>query len=166
MVWDGWPRARCLLALRTEIPTPSKVVSTTNGKTQGLVQNGVQTFKGIRYGAEPVGAPRFMPPRKPEPWKDVVDATDFGAPAIQMASGAVTSPMSDCGRQLSTIYPTPAEMKIDNEDCLFLNVWTPALGDGKKRPVMVWLHGGGYAYGSGAWPIYDETRLSRKGEWS
>jgi len=70
-----------------DIPVPTKVVKTTNGAIQGLVQGGVQIFKGIRYGAEPVGALRFMPPQKPEPWKEIADATEFGAPAIQMFTG-------------------------------------------------------------------------------
>ena len=65
--------------------------------------------------------------------------------------------------QLATVFTMRSDMKIDNEDCLFLNVWTPAPDDG-KRPVMVWLHGGGYAYGSGAWPIYDGASLARKGD--
>jgi len=145
-------------------------VKTTNGDVQGLVKDGVQVLKGIRYGAPPVGPLRFMPPAKPKPWKGAADATDFGAPAMQMAPPLSTSPATDFGRQLATIYPTPAEIKIQNEDCLFLNVWTPSLGGGTpalggptKRPVMVWLHGGGYAYGSGAWPIYDGANLAKKG---
>jgi para-nitrobenzyl esterase len=81
-----------------------------------------------------------------------------------MASAAIASPRSDFARQLATIFPVPAETKIANEDCLFLNVWTPAVQDQKKRPVMVWLHGGGFAYGSGAWPIYDGANLARKGD--
>lgn len=148
-----------------DLPVRTKVVKTTNGSVQGLVQNGVQIFKGIRYGAEPVGGLRFMPPQKPAPWKDIADATEFGAPAIQMMRGVMASPVTDFERQLSTsILPIPQETKIGNEDCLFLNVWTRGLGDGKKRPVMVWLHGGGFMAGSGAWPIYDGTNLARKGD--
>src|SRR6266436_622496 len=64
-----------------DIPLPTKVVKTTNGVIQGLVQGGVQIFKGIRYGAEPVGALRFMPPQKPEPWKEIADATEFSSRA-------------------------------------------------------------------------------------
>lgn len=147
-----------------DIPVPTKVVKTTNGAIQGLVQGGVQIFKGIRYGAVPVGALRFMPPQKPEPWKEIADATEFGAPAIQMMSGVLASPVTDFQRQLSGVLPIPQEAKIGNEDCLFLNVWTPGLGDGKKRPVMVWLHGGGFAAGSGAWLVYDGTNLARRGD--
>jgi len=153
-------------ALRADDPIPvvTKVVKTTNGSVQGLVKDGVQVLKGIRYGAPPVGPLRFMPPAKPKPWKGAADATEFGAPAIQMAPPISASPATDFGRQLATIYPTPAEIKIQNEDCLFLNVWTPALGAATRRPVMVWIHGGGYAYGSGAWPIYDGANLARKGD--
>jgi para-nitrobenzyl esterase len=153
--------------LRADVPIPvvvTKVVKTTNGDVQGLLKDGVQILKGIRYGAPLVGPLRFMPPAKPKPWKGVADATEFGAPAIQMAPPISTSPATDFGRQLATIYPTPAEIKIQNEDCLFLNVWTPALGGGARRPVMVWLHGGGFAYGSGAWPIYDSANLAKKGD--
>jgi para-nitrobenzyl esterase len=140
------------------------MVTTTYGAVQGLLQNGIQTFKGIRYAAPPIGPLRFLPPEKPKPWKDVADATQFGAPAIQWAPPSFSSPATDFDRQLACIFPTPAEMKVENEDCLFLNVWTPALADGKKRPVLVWLHGGGFAWGSGAWPIYDGTNLARKGD--
>ncbi len=147
-----------------DIPVPTKVVKTANGAVQGQVQNGVQIFKGIPYGAEPVGGLRFMPPQKPAPWKDIADATEFGAPAIQMMSGVLASPVTDFQRQLSSILPIPQETKVGNEDCLFLNVWTQGLGDGKKRPVVVWLHGGGFVAGSGAWPIYDGTNLARKGD--
>src|SRR5713226_679317 len=121
-----------------ELPVHTRVVKTTNGAVQGLVQNGVQIFKGIRYGAEPVGGLRFMPPQKPAPWKDIADATEFGAPAIQMMSGFIASPATDFQRQLSSILPIPQDTKIGNENCLFLNVWTQDPGDGKKRPVLVW----------------------------
>src|ERR1022692_3159660 len=153
-----------VLGADVPIPVVTKVVKTTNGDVQGLVKDGVQVLKGIRYGAAPVGPLRFMPPQRPKPWKGVADATEFGAPAIQMAPPISASPATDFGRQLATIYTTPAEIKIQNEDCLFLNVWTPGLGGGTRRPVMVWLHGGGFAYGSGAWPIYDGANLAKKGD--
>jgi len=153
-----------ILRADTPIPVVTKVVKTTNGDVQGLVKDGVQVLKGIRYGAPPVGSLRFMPPVKPKPWKGAADATEFGAPAIQMAPPLSTSPATDFGRQLATIYPTPAEIKVQNEDCLFLNVWTPGLGGGTRRPVMLWIHGGGFAYGSGAWPIYDGANLANKGD--
>src|SRR5258708_393740 len=151
-----------LVRADTPIPVPTKATKTTHGAVQGLVQNGIQVFKGIRYAAPPIGPLRFLPPEKPKPWKDVADATEFGAPAMQMAPPTSTSPATNFARQRASIYTTPAEIKIENENCLFLNVWTPALGDAKMRPVLVWLHGGGFAYGSGAWPIYDGANLARK----
>ena len=146
------------------IPVPTKVVRTTNGRVQGFAHDGLQVFKGMPYGAPPIGDLRFLPPEKPKPWRGVADATEFGPPAIQMAGGAIASPATDFGRQMTSIFPVPQEIKIENEDCLFLNVWTPAVDTGKKRPVMVWLHGGGFAYGSGAWPVYDGANLARKGD--
>jgi para-nitrobenzyl esterase len=118
-------------------------------------------FKGLRYGKAPVGKLRFMRPQKPDKWTGVEDATSLGAPAIQLytPSGPRTS---DFTRQIQAIFPTAGETKIDNEDCLFLNVWTPA-NDTKKRPVLVWFHGGGFDYGSGGWPVYDGANLAKKG---
>jgi para-nitrobenzyl esterase len=141
-------------------PIPTKVVDSTSGRVQGLVLNGVHSFKGVRYGAAPIGALRWMPPQRPEPAKVLVDCSDFGAPAIQMAGGATAAHISDFGLQMNRAFTTPSDIKIQNEDCLFLNVWTPAT-DNKKRPVMFWIHGGGFAYGSGGQPIYCMEDLAR-----
>jgi para-nitrobenzyl esterase len=141
------------------------VVATTNGPVRGAEEAGIHVFKGVRYGAPPTGALRFMPPEKPQPWKSAADATAFGAPAMQMPLGtAGQEPKTELAKALQPVYPTLAEWKAGSEDCLFLNVWTPATGDGGKRPVMVWLHGGGFAYGSGAWPMYDGGNLAKKGD--
>lgn len=146
-----------------EMPLPTAVVETSSGPVQGLIVDDVHTSKGIRYAAPPVGKLRFVPPQKPEKSSARIDATDFGAPCMQMASGSTAVPTSDFNLQLKTVFPTPSEMKRDNEDCLFLNVWAPATNK-NKRPVMVWFHGGGYAYGSGSWPVYDGENLSRRGD--
>ena len=146
------------------MPQPTAVIDTTSGPVQGLVVDNIHTFKGIRYGKAPVGTLRFLPPQAPEKSTDRIDATSFGAPCVQMASGATAVPTSDFGLTIKTVFPTPGEMKIDNEDCLFLNVWTPNTGDNKARPVMFWIHGGGYAYGSSSWPVYDGENLSRRGD--
>jgi para-nitrobenzyl esterase len=144
------------------LPIPTPIVKTTYGAVQGLTTDGVHAYKGVRYGAAPVGELRFKPPRAPEPWQGTADAIGFGAPAVQMN---MTPPSgTDLSRQLSTIFTMPADAKIDNEDCLFLNVWTPGVADDKKRAVMFWIHGGGYAYGSGSWPIYDGANLARRGD--
>ena len=139
------------------------VVQTEAGSVQGLEQGGIDAFLGVRYAAPPLGELRFQPPEKPEAWEGVADATGYGAPCMQLysASGPTESEMT---RRIQAIFPTSTEAKMDNEDCLFLNVWTPAAGDGKKRPVMVWFHGGGYAYGSGNWPAYNGRNLAEKGD--
>jgi para-nitrobenzyl esterase len=142
------------------IPTPSPVVRTRSGPVQGLVDRGVCAFKGIPYGAPPIGRLRWTPPQPARPWTAAYDASDFGAPAMQMAGGASLEASNDFGFQMHQVFTTPSEMKVMNEDCLYLNVWTPA-PDAKRRPVMVWIHGGGFAYGSGAQPIYQGDGLAR-----
>ncbi|MBL4793366.1 carboxylesterase/lipase family protein [Citromicrobium bathyomarinum] len=139
------------------------VVETEAGPVQGLEQGGIDAFLGVRYAAPPLGDLRFQPPAKPEAWEGIADATGYGAPCMQLysASGPNESEMT---RRIQAIFPTSTEAKMDNEDCLFLNVWTPAAGDGGKRPVMVWFHGGGYAYGSGNWPAYNGRNLAEKGD--
>jgi len=130
---------------------PGPVVATTYGKVRGAAGDGVQVFKGVRYGAD-TGPLRFMPPQPPKPWSGEADALTYG-PACPQGKG-------EDGEVLS-------------EDCLFLNIWTPValdktggknLADGKKRPVMVYIHGGAYNTGSGASPWYDGTKLARRGD--
>ena len=104
------------------VPVVTKVVKTTNGPIQGLVIDGVHSFKGMRYGAAPIGSLRWMPPQKPAPWTAVQDCSDFGAPAMQMATGITVSSLSDFSMQMHRVFTTPSELKIHNEDCLFLNV--------------------------------------------
>ena len=120
----------------------------------------MHSFKGIRYGAPPVGPFRWMAPQRPTPSKVVLDCSDYGAPAMQMASGATAAPAGDYGMLMARVFTTPSELKIQNEDCLFLNVWTPAT-DNQKRPVMFWIHGGIFAYGSGGQPVYCMEDLAR-----
>jgi para-nitrobenzyl esterase len=119
---------------------PPVIVDTSAGKVRGFVNRGVSTFKGIPYGASTAGENRFMPPSKMPAWSGVRDATAYGptAPQAAVAEGA-----------------PPA-----GEDCLVLNIFTPGVGDSRKRPVMVWLHGGGFRSGSGSAPILDGTSLA------
>jgi para-nitrobenzyl esterase len=145
------------------VPVPTKVVQTKAGPVQGLVIDGIHHFKGVRYGKAPIGKLRFMPPQPAEPWTAIYDATDFGAPAMQLASGTTVDTTNDFGMQMHRVFTTPSDIKINNEDCLFLNVWTPA-ADARKRPVMVWIHGGGFAYGSGSQPIYQGDGLAKFGD--
>jgi para-nitrobenzyl esterase len=125
------------------------IVETSCGKVRGVLENGVFAFKGIRYGAPTGGANRFMPPRKPEPWAGVKDALKFGFSAPQ--SNPAVARMPD-------MYQTGPE----SEDCLFLNVWTSGIDDNRKRPVMFWLHGGGFAILSGSAPQWNGANLARR----
>jgi para-nitrobenzyl esterase len=145
------------------VPQPSAVIATAHGPVQGLIEAGIHAFNGLRYGAAPTGEHRFKPPRAPEAWSERHAALGYGAPAIQMVGGTTAYPPTDVATALHTIFPASSEINYDNEDCLFLNVWTPGT-DAGARPVMVWLHGGGFAYGSGAWPLYDGANLARRGD--
>jgi para-nitrobenzyl esterase len=110
-----------------------------------------------------VGALRFKPAQDPEPWKGIDVAMGYGAPCMQAASEEWLQPNNDIPFALLTVLGTNDEVKINNEDCLYLNVWTPAV-DAAKRPVMVWIHGGAFAFGAGSEPLYDGTNLARRGD--
>ncbi len=141
------------------------LLKTMLGPVRGTLEDGIFTFRGIRYGAPPVGAFRFKPSRRPAAWTEPVDASAYGASAIQMPMGlADTGEPSAWKTAIAPILPPPEDKAQESEDCLFLNAWTPALGDGKNRAVMVWLHGGGYSAGSASWPVYDGARLARDGD--
>ncbi len=141
------------------------IVETTCGKVRGYVTNGVYTFRGVRYGATTLGKNRFLPPRKPDPWTGIRDATSYGysAPQTNPATRGSVGPESPMVQILAAsdgFRCAPAE----SEDCLFLNVWTAGLGAARKRPVMVWLHGGGFSMGSASSLLYDGTNLARRGD--
>jgi para-nitrobenzyl esterase len=137
-------------------PTVSKsesaTVDTTAGKVRGMVNNGVHVFRGMPYGASTAGANRFLPPRKPEPWTGVRNAYENGHTASQIMPAA------------SAIGFGLRSNALQGEDCLVLNVFTPGVNDGRKRPVMVWIHGGGYTYSSGTTLAADGTNLARSGD--
>jgi para-nitrobenzyl esterase len=126
------------------------VVDTAAGRVRGVAQPGVQYFKGIPYGASTSGAARFMLPSKPQPWTGVRDATAHGPRAPQPFRPMIP----EIGDALTGAGPM-------SEDCLRLNVWTPSATRGGRRPVMVWLHGGGQRTGSGNSVFYDGTELAR-----
>jgi para-nitrobenzyl esterase len=130
------------------------VATTTAGKVRGSAEDGVLCFKGVRYGAD-TQATRFGAPTRPAPWDGVQDAADYGFSAPQAPGG-------DGGGLFRSWRQDPPLPQ--SEDCLFLNVWTPALRDGGKRPVMVWLHGGGFVTGSGSSYAYDGVRLAKRGD--
>jgi para-nitrobenzyl esterase len=127
------------------------VVETTQGKVRGIRQGSVLTFKGIRYGETTAAANRFLPPVPAKPWAGIRDALTMPASAPQPPSS---------GRALEAWY---SSIQPVSEDCLFLNVFTPGVGRG-RRPVMVWLHGGGWASCSGTAPGFDGTNLARGGD--
>ncbi len=135
-------------------PVPGATVQTTAGKVRGTVEDKVQCFKGLSYGASTGGERRFMPPAKPESWTGVRDAFELGPRSPQLISsfrGAVIPEFEGMDR-----------MEAMGEDCLRLNVWTASADRSAKRPVMVWLHGGGYTSGSGGFICYDGVQLAKK----
>ena len=134
------------------------VAPTSNGPVVGYRENGLNIFKGLRYGAPPVGDLRFMPPTRPAAWSQPADALSLGAPAIQ----AGVPPGETTGGRGAGDPPAPGQPPTD-EDCLFINAWTPGL-DAARRPVMVWLHGGGFGSGSGGAAMYDGAALARRGD--
>ncbi|WDF77824.1 carboxylesterase family protein [Mucilaginibacter sp. KACC 22773] len=128
------------------------VTSTDAGQVRGYVHNGTFNYKGIPYAT----AKRFMAPEKPAPWQGVRASLVYGAVCPIDPTTTVNDPI-EFGFQHNWGYM--------NEDCLKLNVWTPGINDQKKRPVMVWLHGGGFAAGSAIeLPSYDGENLSKKGD--
>jgi len=130
---------------------PGSTVETSAGKVRGLVIDKVNAFKGIPYGASTAGNRRFLPPVKPEAWTGIKDTVEWGAEAPQV------SPHTEIPEVRATIPATGM-----SEDCLRLNVWTNGFGRNDKRPVMLWLHGGGFTSGNGSYTIYDGTNLAKK----
>ncbi|MDQ6648646.1 MAG: carboxylesterase/lipase family protein [Actinomycetota bacterium] len=123
------------------------IVATRSGRVQGVERAGVVAFKGIPFAAPPFGPRRMRPPEPHEPWDGVRDASAYGA----------TAPHGPYPAPYDLLLPEPV---IPGEDCLNLNVWTPdpaAAG----LPVLVWIHGGAFANGSGAVPTYDGSAFAR-----
>lgn len=122
-------------------------VDTVEGRLRGRKENGICIFRGVRYAGPPVGKARFKAPTPLAKWKGVRDALLFGHPALQVA-----------GQTSGHDEPAP------DEDCLVLNVWTPAVNDGRRRPVMFYCHGGGFSTGSGASAYQDGSNLAREND--
>ncbi len=133
------------------------VAQTTYGKVRGYILRDIHYFLGIPYGADTSGENRFMPPQKPEPWTDIYPAVWWGNSAPQNMEN----------RYANRYQSFSDHWNYDDvsEDCLRINVFTPGHDDGKRRPVMVWLHGGGFTNGNGIEQDgYNGENLSRYGD--
>jgi para-nitrobenzyl esterase len=141
------------LGTRVGFSADSRIVEIETGKLRGADLGGVQAFKGIPYGVPPLGARRFMPCAKPNHWTGVREVVQVGASAPQLLiPGQPTPPWH--------VFLTDPPGTPRSEDCLVLNVWTPA-PDAAKRPVMFWIHGGGYTVGSASTYVTDGAHLAR-----
>jgi para-nitrobenzyl esterase len=136
-------------AVATSAVAAEPVVATRQGNVRGSRAEGVFAFKGIPYAAPPFGANRFRPPQPAASWDGVRDALEYGP----------TVPKPPYPAPFDKILPEPV---IPGDDCLNLNVWTPAMG-AVNLPVMVWIHGGSYRNGTGAIATYDGSKFARDG---
>ena len=133
------------------------IVEIASGKLRGAVVDGVAAFRGVPYGASTAGANRFMPPRPVVPWSGVRDALDYAGQAPQARLGPAP-------RAEMVNFSGPPDASPETEDCLTLNVWTPAADAIAKRPVMVWLHGGAFSFGSSNSLRLQGMRLCKRGD--
>lgn len=133
----------------------SPIASTTNGKLRGRTVDGIHVFRGIPYGADTAGKNRFMPPQKPASWTGTRDAIEWGHVAPQ--------PLPSSNYDYTNACQWGTQPGGKGEDCLVLNVYTPALNDGGKRAVMFSIHGGGYTSGTSHNPVFDGHALAHRG---
>jgi para-nitrobenzyl esterase len=139
----------CAATMLTIAAPGDPVVATDRGQLQGRIEQGLATFKGIRYAAPPVGDLRWREPQPPAHWNGAQPAQAFGASCPQNPNLSIEAGIGD---------PRPMA-----EDCLFLNVWTPRANANARLPVMVWIHGGAFVLGSTNQPIYDGAPLAQRG---
>ena len=124
------------------------IVEVNCGKIKGYTENNLQIFKGIPYAEPPIGDLRFSPPQAKKHWNGVLEATEFGPCAFQ---------------GYTALEEIIGKLQPESEDCLTLNIWTPAI-DNKKRPVMFWIHGGAFIFGGSRAPTYDGSNLAESGD--
>ena len=139
--------ATVVLMLGSAVDAQVRDVEVTGGRVSGVVTDGIAAFKGIPFAAPPVGGLRWKPPQPVNRWTGVKAATAFAASCIQDVS-------------FLRLFGAP---ETTGEDCLYLNVWTPAKAAGDRLPVMVWIYGGSFSGGMTSIPAYDGTRLAEKG---
>lgn len=128
-------------------------IETGYGKLRGVADGNCVVFKGVPFAAPPLGELRYRAPKQPQPWRGTRDASRFAAASLQVRP-------QEAQGVFSGAFGAGA-LPID-EDCLYLNVWTPA-EPGERLPVMVWIHGGAFRIGTGASPMYDARRLASRG---
>lgn len=133
------------------LATIGGIARTRAGRVRGLLKDGVHQFWCVPYGAPTSGENRFMPPRPPAPWSGVKDHFEI----------TFAAPIEPGAEEPAPVVTALNRHTPQSEDCLTLNIFTPGL-DGKARPVMVWLHGGGFSVGSGNYLLYDGTNLAKK----
>jgi para-nitrobenzyl esterase len=140
-----------LLAQDRRLTTIGGVAKTTAGRVRGLLKDGIHQFWCVPYGAPTGGANRFMPPQKPASWTGVRDHFEI----------TYAAPIQPGAQEPAPVVTALNRHTPQSEDCLTVNVFTPGL-DNKARPVMVWMHGGGFSSGSGNYLLYDGTNLAKK----
>ena len=124
------------------------IVEVNCGKVKGYTENFLHIFKGIPYAEPPVDDLRFRPPQAKKSWDDVLETVEFGPCAFQ---------------GYTALEEVTGKLQPESEDCLTLNIWTPGI-DNRKRPVMFWIHGGGFLFGGGRSPAYDGSNLAKRGD--
>lgn len=131
------------------------IVNTNSGPVRGYIRNTIHTFKGIPYGASTAGKHRFMPPQKPAPWTTPFNAVAYSYACLQYHGDDWARPLSH--------FVMNFDFGMMSENCLNLNVWTPS-PDSAKRPVIVWIHGGGFSNGSSFEMLpYDGENFAQRG---
>jgi len=135
----------------------TQIVETTAGKLQGTIDGTIHVFKTIPYAASTAGTNRFLPPQPCAPWSGIRTCTDFSGRAPQAGLRPPTRP------ELEN-FSGAADPSPETEDCLTVNVWTPGCDNTAKRPVMVWFHGGAFAYGNANSPRTHGHRLAARND--